>query len=59
MDSLVENFLKSEKSSNTDYSHKCVAKKFHQWLTQIRLEKDKEKKIIFSREQHKAIRKWK
>lgn len=56
MDNHVRKFLIEEKASNTDHSHKCVAKKFGKWLSQSRLAKDSEKKLTLTRAQHKAVR---
>ena len=59
IDSQVRKFLTSEKPSNTDYSHKCVAKKFHTWMLQCCLETNPEKKLSLSRRQMKAFKEWK
>ena len=59
IDSQVRKFLTSEKPSNTDYSHKCVAKKFHTWMLQCCLETNPEKKLSLSRRQIKAVKEWK
>ena len=59
IDSHVEQFLRSGKPSNTDYSHKCVAKKFHTWILQCCSENNPKKKLSLSRRQKKAVREWK
>ena len=59
IDSQVRKFLTSEKPSNTDYSHKCVAKKFHTWMLQCCLETNPEKKLSLTRRQIKAVKEWK
>ena len=58
MDRVVQNFLKAEKATSTDYSHKCVAKKFAKWLRENRAQSYKNKRIYLSRKQIKALREW-
>ena len=55
MDSQIKQFLREEKQSKTDKSHKCVAKKFKNWLLNIREESDPGKIAALSEEQDKAI----
>ena len=55
----MEEFLNSEKQSKTDSSHKCVAKKYSEWISKYRLDRDKKKKIQLTRNQHAAFRGWK
>ena len=55
MDSQVKKFLREEKQTKTDKSHKCVAKKFQNLLLKIRLERDPGKMVALSEEQDKAI----
>ena len=59
MDSKIEEFMRSEKQTNTDYAHKCVAKKFWKWLSEYSKHKDEREKVCLSRKQHKAFRAWK
>ena len=49
MDNHVRKFLIEEKASDTDHSHMCVGKKFGNWLSQSRLEKEPEKKMTLTR----------
>ena len=58
MDSRVQEFINKEKQSNTDLSHKCVAKKFSTWLSKYRSHKVGSEKITLSRQQHSAFRVW-
>ena len=58
IDSQVQQFLRSGKPSNTEYSHKCVAKKFHTWILKCCSESKPEKKLSLTRRQIKAVREW-
>ena len=55
MDKQVKKFLLSERATSTDSSHKCVAKKFYNWMLQCRSERDSDKKISLTRKQYKAF----
>ena len=56
MDKQVREFLKEEKASSTDHSHKCIAKKFHNWLLECGAEKKGTRNMDLTVEQMKAIR---
>ena len=59
MDSKIEEFMRSENQTNTDYAHKCVAKKFWKWLSEYSKHKDERQRVCLSCKQHKAFRAWK
>ena len=59
MDSEIENFLKTEKPSQTDNSHKCVARKFAKWLREYHPQYPKSARVCLSRERYKVLRTWK